>query len=294
MRLRLWLSLLLLWLPLATLAAERLLLERRSDYNGAILVSEDRGGFRILRFEPGGARQSVVKLGDPDHLELPYARAIPVAFVFVDQPSAALVIGLGGGTIPSFLHKRFPALVIDAVDIDPGVVEVAQSHFGFREDARMRAHIEDGRRFVERSARRYDVVFLDGFGTDSVPPHLATREFLDAVRRILTPGGVVIGNVWGRFANRHYDSMIRTYRDVYEHVAILDVPSSGNKLVIASSRDPGLSGWQLVARAREVSQRLQLRHDLAEIVEHGLRPPGEDGATGVVLTDAAAGFGAGK
>jgi spermidine synthase len=264
---------------------ERIILEKQSPYN-TIFVSEDDDGLRILRFERYGARQSVVKLGDPDHLALPYARVIPVAFMFVEKPRSALVIGLGGGTIPSFLRKRFPGLKIDAVDIDPGVVEVAKSHFGFREDERMHAHVEDGRRFVEQTRERYDLVFLDGFGADSVPAHLTTREFLAGVRRILTPGGVVIGNVWGRGVNRLYDSMVKTYRSVYDGVLIVDVVGSGNKILIASPTKLELPQHELVTRARAVSHQLKLRNDLTEVAERNIRLPGEDGDAGKLLTDA--------
>src|SRR5690606_27534949 len=172
MRKRSWLAALLAaWLVGIACAAgadERIILEKQSPYN-AIVVSETDDGLRILRFERFGARQSVVKLGDPGHLELPYARVmIPAAFLFVERPQAVLVIGLGGGTIPSFLRQRFPEMTIDIVEIDPGVVAVAKSHFEFREDDRMRAHVADGRRFVEQATQRYDLIFLDGFGTDSV------------------------------------------------------------------------------------------------------------------------------
>jgi spermidine synthase len=266
-------------------AAERIILERKSPYN-TIFVSEDDWGMRIMRFERWGARQTVVKPGDPDHLELPYARAIPVAFVFVENPRSALVIGLGGGTIPSFLRKRFPDMRIDAVDIDPGVVDVAKSHFGFREDSKMRAHVEDGRRFVERTKERYDLIFLDGFGTDSVPPHLTTREFLQGVRRILTPRGVTIGNIWGRESNRLYDSMVKTYRSVYDDVLIVDVPASGNKLLVALPRKTEQTTAELLTRARTVASDLSLRHDIAELVERNVRAPGNDGTAGRLLTDA--------
>ena len=266
-------------------AAERVILERKSPYN-TIYVSEDNGGLRILRFERWGARQTVVKLGDPDHLELPYARAIPIALVFVEEPASALVVGLGGGTIPSFLRKRFPDMKIDAVDIDPGVVDVAKSHFGFREDAKMRAHVADGRRFVEQSQQRYDLIFLDGFGTDSVPPHLTTREFLQGVRRLLTSRGITIGNVWGRDVNTLYDSMVKTYRSVFDEVLIIDVPASGNKLLIASPRTLDLSQRELATRARTVSSRNSLRYDISELVERNVRAPGNDGLDGRLLTDA--------
>ena len=266
-------------------AAERIILERKSPYN-TIFVSEDDGGMRILRFERWGARQTVVKLGDPDHLELPYARVVPAALIFVEEPASTLVIGLGGGTIPSFLRKRFPDMRIDAVDIDPGVVDVAKSHFGFREDAKMRAHVADGRRFVEQTQQRYDLVILDGFGTDSVPAHLTTREFLQSVRRILTPRGVTIGNLWGREVNTLYDSMVKTYRAVYDDLRVIDVPASGNKILIASPRNIDFSQQEIMIRARSVTSRLSLRFDIGEVVERNLRAPGNDGVAGRLLTDA--------
>jgi spermidine synthase len=279
----------LLSLGQAALAAERIILEKKSAFN-TIVVSEDDEGLRILRFAHFGARQSVVKPGDPDHIELPYARVmIPIGFLFVDEPQSALIIGLGGGTIPSFLRKRFPQMRIDVVDIDPGVVDVARSHFGFREDERMRAHVEDGRRFVEQTRQRYDLIFLDGFGADSVPPHLTTREFLTAVRDILTPQGAVIGNVWGRHVNRLYDSMIKTYRSVYPGLLIADVIGSGNKIVIATPDKRELPHYELVERAQDISRKLELRHAIAEVAERNLRTPGEDGVQGKLLTDAEVG-----
>lgn len=269
----------------AALAGERLLLEKKAMF-GSVYVTEDDDGMRTLRFERYGARQSVVKLGDPGHLELPYARVLPLAFAFVDQPKAALVIGLGGGTIPSFLRKAYPAMKIDAVDIDPVVVEVARSHFGFKEDAQLKAHVADGRQFVEQSRDRYDFVFLDGFGADSVPAHLTTREFLTAVRSLLAPGGIVVGNLWGRDVNRKYDSMMKTYRDVYQGLYVVDVVGSGNKIVLASPTRYTRNHRDLVTRAYSTAQRLRLKNDLGEIADKQMRLPGIDGESGELLTDA--------
>lgn len=274
-------------MALAAWADENLLVSRPSTYNGTVIVSEDRDGLRTMRFGQLGARQTVVKPGDPDHLELAYARAMPTAFIFVERPRNVLVIGLGGGTIPSFLHKRFPEATIDVVDIDPVVVELARSHFGFREDVRMQAHVQDGRKFVERAPRRYDIVFLDGFGTENVPPHLATREFLQAVRRILTPTGIVVGNLWGRGSNRLYDAMVKTYRVVFPHLYVLDVPGSDNKLVFGLPRDPQFSNHAFTVAAAQVSERLRLRAPITETVERNLRLPGDDGERGEVLLDRA-------
>ncbi len=266
-------------------AAEKQIHESKSRYN-SIYVTENEAGLRILRFEPGGDRQSVVKLGDPDHLELPYARVIPIAITLVEKPERVLIVGLGGGTIPSFLRKRMPQLMIDAVDIDPEVVAVAKSHFGFREDDKMRAYVEDGRHFIEQREALYDIIFLDAYASDNIPYSLATREFLIAVKRALKPRGVVIGNVWGNRANPLYDSMVRTYRAVYEEVAIVDVREALNKIVIACPTKQDLTSEKLIRRARALTTELPLRVDLAELVRYGFRPVGTDGMSGRVLLDA--------
>ena len=194
-----------------------ILYEKDSTYNH-IVVREKKRGLRSLLFERDGGLQSVVKLGDPDHIELPYAKTMFVGLAFVEKPRRILVIGLGGGTIPGFLHKHYPQAMIDVVDIDPDVLAVARKYFGFREDRSLKAHIEDGRRFVEKCTRPYDLVFLDAYGNGFIPYHLVTREFLLAVRRALHPGGVVVGNVWGSHSNPLHDSMLRTYQDVFQEL----------------------------------------------------------------------------
>ena len=261
---------LLLCFALVTLArADPVVLYEKSSEYGNIIVTQDDSGLRILRFEKGGARQSVVKPGDPEYLALPYA---PVAFVglaLCGEPRRVLVLGLGGGTLPMFLRKHYPNAVIDAVDIDPQVVHVAREYFGFRDDGAMRAHVADGRRFIEAVAQPYDVIFLDAFGTDSVPPHLATREFLNAVRRAVAPGGVVVGNLWGSGSNRLYDSMVRTYQDVFDDLYILDVRGAENKILLALPRREVFGSAELERRSREVSTARQFRFDLGSLVGYG-------------------------
>ena len=265
-------------------AQEKVLYDKQSPYSN-ILVTEDEDGLRTLWFEKDGARQSVVKVGDPDHIDLPYAQAMPVGLALVEEPKRVLIVGLGGGTIPSFLHKHYPKTAIDVVDIDPDVVEVAKKFFGFREDATMRAHVADGRRFIEQCRDRYDLIFLDAFSAESIPYHLATREFLQAVRRALTPNGVVLGNIWSRYSNPLYDSMVRTYQDVFDELYILDLRDVGNKILIALPRKQQIARDDLAKRAGTLSKQKQFRFDMGELVTYGLRHPAVDDSGGRVLTD---------
>jgi spermidine synthase len=194
-------------------------------------------------------------------------------------------VGLGGGTIPGFLHKHYPQMKIDVVDIDPDVVDVAKRFFGFREDATLRAYVKDGRRFIETSRTPYDVIFLDAFGADNIPYDLATREFLQSVRRALGPKGVAVGNVWNRGSNSLYDSMVRTYQEVFDELYVLEVRGTGNEIFLALPRREQIDRDELTRRAARLSEQKRFRFDLGELVARGYRHEKEENARGKVLTD---------
>lgn len=59
-----------------------------------------------------------------------------------------LVVGLGGGSLPLFVHDHFPKSRIEAVEIDPSMLEVATQWFGFSQSDRMKVHIADGLDYI--------------------------------------------------------------------------------------------------------------------------------------------------
>lgn len=69
-----------------------------------------------------------------------------------ETPLALLVVGLGGGSLPLFVHDHFPKSCIDAVEIDPSMLEVATQWFGFSQSNRMKVHIADGLDYITNLA----------------------------------------------------------------------------------------------------------------------------------------------
>ena len=265
-------------------SGERVLVTRNSAYN-TITLTEDDAGLRTLRFGEEGVCQSIVKPGDPRHLELPYANVLPVCLAFVQAPQRALVVGLGGGTIPLFFHSQLPEMTIDVVEIDEAVVEIAKTYCGFREDERMRVHVDDGRDFIENCRSRYDMIILDSFDALSIPPHLSTAEFLQAVRGALTPTGIAVANVWGRSVNRRYDHMLLTYREVFEDVYICDVPAPGTKIFVALPCKQTMSKEEVVQRSREISSERGFVYDLGAAISGFRNSDAEHVRGGAVLWD---------
>jgi hypothetical protein len=80
------------------------------------------------------------------------------------------------------------------VEIDPKVTRVAREHLGLKDYPNLRAIHMDGRQFVAERAGRggYDLVIQDAVNDLSVPAHLMTKEYNDAVKATLKPGGVYL------------------------------------------------------------------------------------------------------
>jgi len=264
---------------------KKVLFEGKSEFNRSIKVIEDAEGLRTLMFDNNGDIQSTVKLGDPDRLELRYTRVMPVALAAVEKPKRVLIVGLGGGSIPNFLHKHYPDTHIDVVDIDPLVVEVAKKYFAFREDKTLRVHVADGRAFIEKCKKPYDIIFLDAYGADDIPYALATREFLQAVRKAVNPKGIVVTNLMDRSSNRLYDSMIRTYIDVFDEVHVVDVRNSGNVILLALPHRPKLTRDTLARQARKLSRKKKFPYNLGRLVKYGCRPPDKKEKSAPILLD---------
>jgi spermidine synthase len=263
--------------------AARILYDGKSQY-GPVIVREQADGVRELLFEHNGAIQSAYRPARPNELVLAYTQTTMSALAVVQRPQRMLIIGLGGGSMAKFLHRRFPQAHIDAVELDPMVVDVARRYFGLVEDERLRVHVGDGRAFIEKSAQRYDIIFLDAFGPDSIPRTLTTREFLEAVRNHLSQDGVVAANIWGPDHNPVYAPMLRTYQVTFDQVALVERVGRSNRIVLAGSEAIKLTKADLVARAAQIQRESDLGFDLAQIISEGFAPLPQETRGARILT----------
>ena len=257
-----------------------------SGSSGSIVVEESAAGMRTLRFGRNGARQSVVKPGDPDHIELSYARMMLAELALSGSSGHMLVLGLGGGSLPMFLRRNYPDAVIDVVEIDPDVVVVAKRFFGVIEDDRLHIHIADARRFVENSVSGiYDLILVDAFGANHAPAHLTTQEFMRSLYKIVSSDGVVVGNLWRRAYNPDYDSMVLTYKSVFNQSILLDVTGDVNSIIIALPANTPINRERFAVAAGNLERKLRLRFDLETLVRNAYQPISALELKGSILLD---------
>jgi hypothetical protein len=137
-----------------------------------------------------------------------YASTGPLGDVFADVRSrtdgAAIgVVGLGSGTIAAYGQTGD---ILTYFEIDPLVVALAGDtrYFTYLHDsaATLETILGDGRLSLAAvPAGSLDLLVLDAFSSDSVPPHLLTSEAIRTYLHTLRPGAVLAFNL----SNRYYD-----------------------------------------------------------------------------------------
>ena len=190
------LGLMVLSLPLlaspATARDPRIIYQTDSLYS-VLYVYED-GGARWLAFNNPIWMESYTPLnGNLLHTYREYFNLAP----YLTEVSTALVLGMSAGA--SVQQKlRFTDMSVDAVEIDPKVVELADKYFGTRESGSLRIHVEDARSFLARTGKKYDFIEVDLFqGGPNIPFYVVTEEFFRLVRERLTDRGIMMMNVLG-------------------------------------------------------------------------------------------------
>jgi spermidine synthase len=208
---------LLAFSPGSVKGARGVLWERESPYQYVRVVQRDDGS-RVLELNEGVADQSIW-----------YPRSVLTGgywdlFLLLPpllerQPQTMLVLGDAGGTIPRAYARFYPHVHVDGVELDPDVTEAARRFFGLDRIRTLRTITDDGRRFLERTDARYDIVVVDAYRQPYVPFQLATKEFFELVRDHLRPGGVVALNVAATpHDHRLSDGVASTLAAVFPHV----------------------------------------------------------------------------
>ncbi len=239
--------------------------ERDTVYH-KISVS-DEGRVRYLRLD--NYWQSAVDLEHPERTVFRYSDYMHLPVLFAPQhPWRVAMIGLGGGTVPRRYVQNYTALEVDVAELDPAVVETARRWFGLPETLRLRVTAVDGRTFLLRTAARYQIILLDAYLIDTIPFHLATREFFELAVSRLGPHGVVASNIIGALDgpnSKLFRAMYKTFRAVFPTVYVFPVGYGGfsspeilRNIIIVGSMDPPLTPAEIQARARTWSGRVGL------------------------------------
>jgi spermidine synthase len=223
--------------------------ERTRDYKYVIELFRGNSHFgqlQVLDMREGSARYYLndnlyQNTYDPDRKQSRSAFTYLLAGLaraYTTNVQDVLCIGMGMGIVPMDFANR--GARVDIVEINPAVVPVAQRFFGF-DPSKVHITIDDGRHYLNRCRKKYDVIVLDAFLGDSSPSHLLTHEAFAAMAHVLRPGGTLSINSFGDLeAGRDYftASLAKTLKSVFAGVRIHDCGNGGIFFAATDRPDP--------------------------------------------------------
>lgn len=115
-------------------------------------------------------------------------------------PIHMLLLGSGAYSIPKYVLTHYDSVSIDAVEIDPVVVELARTYFYVDEleetyasekNPRLRSFVCDGRDFINQCPDcAYELIINDAFGGTEPVAELMESSHLRSAKRALRNGGI--------------------------------------------------------------------------------------------------------
>lgn len=202
---------------------------RESPY-GRLVVT--RGHDQTSFFENGGHLFSVPNT---------FANEEIVHYALSQLPkvqSVLLVSGGVAGVVDEIM--KYDVKNLDYVELDPAIISAGVKYLDVRFPSAVHFHQGDGRKFIQKTDKKYDGIILD------LPPpgslqlnRFYTLEFFNEARSKLLPGGVICFGTPGAEnyisddQARFLSTLKNTLKQVFEHVLI--IPGERNIFIASDS-----------------------------------------------------------
>lgn len=207
----------------------------------------DNGAWRFLHFDLDSV-QSAMRLREPDKLALLYTRKMMAFLLFNSEPQRILLLGLGGGSLAKFCHRRLPAATITTVEVNPDVIALRGEFRVPADNDRFRVIHADAAAYLAQLQYHKDVILADACDNGGTASRLNALEFYRNAWRCLSERGVFVVNVCGETPNR--ETHLAKIRAVFgEGILSVQVRQHRNVIVLAFKRPRPKPDWERLASA---------------------------------------------
>ena len=144
-----------------------------------------------------------------------------------DKNSSVLILGFGLGSIPQMLEKNFKrSFYYTGVEIDEEIIYLAESYITHQLKSSIQLIQAPAEIFIETTTEKFDLICVDIFINDKIPAVILSHMFLESVKELLNPNGVVLFN---HLANRDQERknghtfFKNAFQNIFPNTQLLDV-----------------------------------------------------------------------
>ena len=189
-----------------------------SEINPHLYVSLNKGQYQL------STANAVYSYGD---LYDNYSKTFDQLEPQLTDKMNVLILGFGLGSIPYMLEKTFgKRMYFTGIEVDENVIYLADKYVLDELDAPIQLICADAFAFVMQCQEQFDLICMDVFLDDVVPPQFTSKQFLNSLKDLLKPDGRLLFN---RLALSNED-LERTgrffekeFKPVFEEGTYLDV-----------------------------------------------------------------------
>ena len=220
----------------------------------------DFGGVRFLHLGTEWVQGSMLR-DAPYDIELEYVQRMMVGLLFMDASLIAkrhaMQLGLGSAALTKFCHKKL-RMKTTAIEINPQVITACRLWFKLpRDDSRLRVILAGAGEEICKPeyAGTIDLLQVDLYDHEAAAPVLDDANFYAHCRSLLTEGGVMTVNLFGRDSS--YEQSLVKIAEAFgpESIWAFTPTREGNTVVMAQHEPSRPERANLLQRAGDVESR---------------------------------------
>jgi spermidine synthase len=162
-----------------------------------------------------------------------------IGFEKIAMMEQVLVLGVAGGSVIKTLVDEINFKgKITGVEIDPGIISIANEYFKLNEIQNLEIVIDDAFEFVLKTKDRYDLIIIDVFQDTTMPNFLFEQFFVNRICFLLRSKGIVLFNTMcltaaHNFRNKKY---IEEFNDSHYQIQSIPRIEMHNELIIIEKK----------------------------------------------------------
>ncbi len=241
-----------------------LVYEGESVYN-YLQVKEDDSRVILSTNVLFGVQSIYEKDGGLTGLYYDYAMAAPFMAGVKEKDSLdVLILGMGTGTFATQCEHYFDNLVMEGVEIDEDITDLAVTYFHLSEDIPVTTY--DGRAYLNAVDQTYDVIMVDAYQDITIPFQMSSIEFFTLIKEHLNEDGVMVVNMnmRGEEEGNINQYLADTISCVFSEVYTVDVKGSTNRELFASNNTNMLRVFEDNIREEEDESLSRMMEQVSE------------------------------